>query len=219
VPARSGGLVSNGVVSGFLERILGFSGAALYAIVAALVFVEDAIFVGFVLPGETAAILGGVAASRGNVSLAGMTVIVVAAAILGDLVGYLVGARYGDRLVHTKWVRRHEARVEAGRDLLRRRGGFAVFTGRFVAFFRATMPFLAGVSHMRPRRFIAFNAAGGILWSVGSVLLGFIAGNSYQAVERALGPITAAVIAAIVVAGIVVWVVMRYRRAHESEPR
>ena len=205
-------------MGGFLDQILGLSGAAVYAIVGALVFVEDAIFVGFVIPGETAAILGGVAASRSDVSLSAMTAVVVVAAIVGDLVGYLVGARYGDRLVRTRWVRRHEAGVEAGRQLLRRRGGFAVFTGRFVAFFRATMPFLAGVSHMRVRRFVAFNAAGGIIWAVGSVLLGFVAGDSYQAVERALGPITAAIIAAIILAGIVVWLVTRHRRVRESEP-
>jgi membrane-associated protein len=55
--------------------------------------------VGFVVPGETAAVLGGVAASLGHASLAVMMVSVVAAAIVGDSVGYEVGRHFGPRLV------------------------------------------------------------------------------------------------------------------------
>lgn len=66
-------------MSNLLDHILGAPAWIVYATVAGLVFAEDALFVGFVLPGETAAVLGGVAASRGTVQLVAMCAIVVAA--------------------------------------------------------------------------------------------------------------------------------------------
>jgi membrane protein DedA with SNARE-associated domain len=88
-----------------------------------------------------------------------------------------------------------------------------VFGGRFVAVLRAAMPFLAGSSGMRYPLFLAYNAAGGLIWGVGSVLLGYLAGNSYTAVEKTSGSATAFVAAAVAVIGLVVWSVRRRRRA------
>jgi len=86
-----------------------------------------------------------------------------------------------------------------------------VFLGRFVAFFRAVMPALAGASRMPYRRFLVFNAVGGAVWAVSFVLLGYLAGDSYQAVEQTVGRGAAAVVLGLVVAGLVVW---RFRRRH-----
>lgn len=64
---------------------------------------------------------------------------------------------------------------------------------------------------MRYPRFLAYNAASGIIWGLGSVLLGFLAGNSYTTIERAFGRTTALI--AVALLGIaVVWVVRRWRR-------
>src|SRR5262249_56526695 len=71
------------LMTAFLDRLLNLPAGIVYLLVGALVFAEDALFVGFVLPGETAAILGGVAASLGHVSLTLITVTVVVAAIVG----------------------------------------------------------------------------------------------------------------------------------------
>lgn len=195
-----------------LDQVLGLHGVAVYLAVGLLVFAEDALFVGFVVPGETAAILGGVAASRGHASLTLICAVVVAAAILGDSVGYEIGARYGTRLLSLRVLRRRRVLIEAAQTTLARRGGPAVFLGRFVAFLRAIMPFLAGTSHMRYRRFLAYNAAGGLVWGVGSVLLGYLAGNSYTAIEKTFGRAAALVVAALVVIGLIVWSIRRRRR-------
>ena len=79
------------LVSTVVDPILNLHGPPAYALVGALVFSEAALFVGFVLPGETAALLGGVLAHRQQVALAGIAAVAVAAAILGDSVGYEVG--------------------------------------------------------------------------------------------------------------------------------
>src|SRR4051812_31675703 len=126
-----------------IDRILGVPGGLVYVLVGLLVFAEDALFVGFVIPGETAAVLGGVDASRGHVQLWLMIVVVVVAAIVGDTVGYELGRHVGPRILDARILRGHQRRLGDAQEFLGRRGGSAVFLGRFVAFFRAVMPALA----------------------------------------------------------------------------
>jgi membrane-associated protein len=205
-------------VSGIVHQVLGLHGTAVYVVVGVLVFAEDALFMGFVIPGETAAVLGGVAASRHNVTLVLMCVTVVLAAIMGDTTGYGMGARFGTRLLSARLLRRREGRLDDARARLARRGGPAVFGSRFVAFLRAVMPFLAGASHMPYRRFVVYNATGGLAWGIGSVLLGYLAGNSYTAVEHTFGGATALIAAALVVAGVIGWGVRHHRHHRHRRP-
>jgi membrane-associated protein len=204
------------VLSSLLDRLLHLDAVLVYTFVGTLVFVEDALFVGFVVPGETAAILGGVAASIGHVQLLIISIVVVGAAIIGDSVGYEVGARFGPRLLRIGPLRSREKGLQNARDLLARRGGTAVFLGRFIAFFRAVMPALAGIAHMPYRRFLAFNAAGGLTWGLGAVLLGYLAGDSYSAVEQVAGRAAAVGVVVIVLIALVTWRVRR-RIAHRRE--
>jgi membrane protein DedA with SNARE-associated domain len=203
-------------MSGFIDGILNVNPLVAFIAVFCLVFAEDALFIGFVIPGETAAVLGGVVASRGEVQLPLMMLVVVVAAILGDTVGYEVGKHFGPRLLRSRTMTRHRKRVNKAQGFLRRRGGWAVFLGRFVAFFRATMPALAGASRMRYRQFLLFNAAGGLTWGVGFVLLGYLAGNSYETVAKAAGQDIAVVIAAVAVAALVAWRLREWRRERTS---
>lgn len=202
---------------GLTDWLLGLHGLTVYALVGALVFAEDALFVGFVIPGETAAVLGGVAASLGHASLPVMFAVVIGSAILGDTVGYEVGRHLGTRVLRTRALQRRGERLDGARDLLARRGGSAVFLGRFVAFFRATMPALAGTAEMRYRKFLAFNAAGGILWGTACVLIGYLAGMSYAHVAKTFGQATALIVVAVLVIAAVVWR-LRKRRSTRRRP-
>jgi membrane-associated protein len=198
-------------MSSFIDWLKGLSGPVVYVAVAALVFAEDALFVGFVLPGETAAVVGGFIAHEGQVSLWLMMVVVVAAAILGDSVGYEVGRRFGPRILANRRLAPHQARVEKARKFLRDHGPSAVFLGRFVAFFRAMMPALAGLSHLPYPKFLMFNALGGVVWGVGFVLLGYLAGDAYQRVESLVGRGLAVFVALVVIVALIVWRVRRSR--------
>ena len=202
-----------------VERILAVNGAVVYALVALLVFAEDALFVGFVVPGETAAVLGGVDASRGHIRLWVTIVVVVAAAVVGDTVGYLIGRRLGARALLWRRLDRYRDRLDRAQDLLARRAGVAVFLGRFVAFFRAVMPFLAGTAGMPYLRFLAYNAAGGICWGIAFVLLGYLAGNSYKAVEGAAGRAAALAVLAVVLLAAAAWWLHRHRAERSSRHR
>jgi membrane-associated protein len=200
-------------MSNLIDGILNVNAVLAFILVGVVVFAEDALFVGFVIPGETAAVIGGVVASRGNANVVLMAVIVVVAAILGDSVGYEIGKRFGPRLLETKLLRKQRAKLDEAQDFLRRRGGVAVFLGRFVAFFRAVMPALAGSSRMPYPRFVAWNAAGGLVWGIAFVMLGYFAGNSYQAIAKTVGRDITAVAAIVLVLALIGWQVRKYVRA------
>ena len=185
-------------------------------VVGTVVFVEDALFVGFIVPGETVAILGGVAASLGHVPVAAVLVVVVVAAIVGDTVGFEVGRHLGGRVVRLRAFDRHRQRIDQAQDFLGRRGGSAVFLGRWTAFLRAVMPALAGMSKMHYPTFLVWNAAGGIAWGSVVVTAGYLAGRSYARVETWLGRGAAILVAVAVVVALVVWQVRR-RRAEGAE--
>lgn len=196
-----------------VDQLLGVPPLLAYVVIGLLVFGEAAVFVGFVLPGETAVLLGGVLASAGTLSLPTLLVLVVLAAVVGDTVGYEVGRLAGPRVLASRPLRRHASRLDGARATLRRRGGSAVLLARFTAFLRAVMPALAGLSRMPYRRFLLWNAAGGLVWGVGVTLLGYVAGASYRRVESWLGRGSAALLVLLVVGALVV----RHQR-HRERP-
>jgi membrane protein DedA with SNARE-associated domain len=195
------------VISKLLQPLLNLHGWEAYLLVGVLVAAEASIMLGFVFPGETAAILGGVLASKGGVSVAGITVCVVLCAIVGDSIGYWVGDKWGDRLLKIGPLKKRQKGVEVALDQLRRRGATAVFVGRFTAFLRAVIPGLAGLSKMRYRIFLPANALGGIVWGVLFVLLGYFVG---ERVEKATGIASDILLGLIVVAIVVLFI--RHRR-------
>jgi len=176
-----------------------------YALIGALVLSEAALFVGFVLPGEAAVLLGGALASTGRLSVVVLAVVVVVCAIVGDSIGYEVGRKVGPRLLDVRLLSPHRRRLDLVRERLRTRGGPTVLLGRFTALLRALTPALCGMSRMPYGRFLAWNATGGLVWGVGMVLVGYLAGASYQKVESALGGIGGALLVGFAVIAIVLW--------------
>jgi membrane-associated protein len=200
-------------MSSLISGLTHLSGWVAYLVVAALVFGETAIFLGFILPGEAAVVLGGVLASRGHVSLVLLIVVVVLTAVAGPLVGYEVGRRMGDAMFASRLLRRVSGGADRAKSALRDRGGVAVLGGRFVAVVRALMPAAAGAARMRYRTFVVYNAIGGVIWGVGYCLLGYLAGSAYAVVERTVGAGLAIALAAVVVVAVAVWAVRRHRAA------
>ncbi|MGF6881134.1 membrane-associated protein [Nocardia sp. GAS34] len=204
-------------MNSLMQRILDIAPVWVYLTVGLLVFAEDAIFVGFVIPGETAAVIGGIAASQGHVQLWAMILLVVLAAIIGDSVGYEVGKHFGHRLLGMSALDRYRGRLDRAQDFLSRRGGSAVFLGRFTAFFRAVMPALVGTSRMPYGRFLTFNATGGIIWGTTFVVLGFVAGHSAEKLAANVGRGMTITVVVIVVLGVIVWKLRERRHAKVIE--
>ena len=204
-------------MSHITDALLQLDGPIIYAVVAALVFAEAAMFFGFVFPGETAIVVGGVLASQHRVSLPVLLIIIAGSAIVGDSVGYEIGRRFGDRLLDTRALRKHRDKLGTAQDLLRRRGALAVFIGRFTALLRAIMPALAGSARMPYGRFLLFNALGGITWGVGYTVGGYLAGTAFEHVARLAGWALAIVVGVLVAITVLVWWIRRRRRAATEE--
>lgn len=200
----------------FVEHIGNAVGAWLYVVAAALCFGEAAILIGVVLPGETALLVAGVFVQHGTLNLWLMMAVAAAAAIAGDSAGYMFGRRYGPALRRSRlgaWV--GERRWAAVDGFLHRHGGKAVFIGRLTALFRALVPSMAGMSRMHYRTFLAWNAAGGLIWAPGCVLLGYAFSRSLDVVGRTLTWAPLAIVA--LVAVIYATLHIRRRRRERAE--
>ena len=195
-------------------------GSWLYLVAAAFAFAEAAILVGMVLPGETALLVAGVFcnAKYGHLNLGLMMVIAAVAAVAGDSVGYEFGRKFGPALRRSRlgnWV--GEPRWDKVDGFIHRHGGKAVLLGRLTAVLRALMPSMAGMSGMRYRTFLAWNAAGGVIWAPGCVLLGYAFASAISVVGSTLTWAPLAILAVIVIAYVVVHV--RRHKQEEADER
>jgi membrane protein DedA with SNARE-associated domain/membrane-associated phospholipid phosphatase len=205
-------------VSALVENLLGLASPWGYLIVAALAALEAAAFVGLVIPGETAMLLGGVLAFTGRADVIVMMACAALGAIVGDSVGYELGRRFGAPMRRSRLARRiGPQRWERAEEYVRTRGGRAVFLGRFIGVLRAMVPFVAGAARMPYRTFLPYNALGGLIWAPGFVYLGYLAGHSYRRVERLAGRasllLAAGVLLVLVVALAARWVIRHPDRA------
>jgi membrane protein DedA with SNARE-associated domain len=166
--------------------------------------------VGFFIPGETAVVIGGALAGLHRVNLFVMMAVVVVCAIVGDSSGFEIGRKSGPWVLERRPLR---GRAAIGQTvaMFERYGGPAVFLGRFIAFARAIIPGIAGMSGLRYRTFLFYNACGGLLWGVGYTLLGYVVGVSFGRVLSTVGLWSLAVVAAIALVAITVKVVLNRR--------
>jgi membrane-associated protein len=205
-------LVAAGVVplpdlDGPLEDASRTLGAWAYPAVAGFAFLETGAFVGLLVPGETAVLVGGVVAERGGVELVPLIGFVWLAAAAGDLVSFLLGRRLG-----RPFLERHGPRYHLGPDRLarvdrfyERHGGKAVLLGRFTGLIRAVSPFVAGASGLALKRFVVWSAAGALLWAATFTLVGYgfsesFAESGQTAARIGAGAAVAAALAFVVVA-------------------
>ena len=201
------------------RHILGLNGWAALAIVFALPLLEASAFVGVLVPGEIAVVLGGVLAFQHRVALAAALAAAAVGAVLGDTIGYLVGRRFGTRLLDGRAGRlvkpKHRRRAER---YLAERGGKAVLLGRFTAALRALIPGLAGMARMPYRTFALYNVIGGVLWATLMVILGYLAGASWQRAAHWASRLGLAVLALIVL-GVAVKLTGRFTHRHAGRLR
>jgi membrane protein DedA with SNARE-associated domain len=156
-----------------------------YPLLFVLVAAESA---GALVPGETSLIVAAALASQGELSLPLVIAVAAAAAILGDNAGYLIGRRGLRRLLDHpgRWSAHIELLVTRGELFFARRGAATVFFARWLPGLRVVASWLAGAHHMRWRRFLLWNALGGIAWAstvgVAAYLLGRGASGSLGAI-------------------------------------
>ena len=166
---------------------------------------------GVPIPGETTLIAAALyAGSTHRLNFVTLGIVAAVAAIVGDNLGYLIGRTGGYRLLrrYGHYVRVDEAKLKVGRYLFDRHGGKVVFIGRFISVLRTYAAFLAGVNMMHWRRFLLYNAAGGILWAAVVTASAYLLGTAVHRVS------TAITIAGAVLLVVVLAVLLYYMRRH-----
>src|SRR5262249_2299883 len=133
-----------------------------------------------------------------------------AGAILGDNLGFWMGRRFGVELLekHGHLVRIDARRIGLGQFLFDRHGGKGAVFGRFIALLRALAALLAGVNQMNWRRFLFFNAAGGIVWASVYGLAAYLFGEEIKRVQGPIAIIGIVVAVAAVIGG--TWIARRH---------
>jgi membrane-associated protein len=177
-----------------------------------LTLAECALFFGFVFPAEIVVILAGALCAHGTVHLWQAITAAVLGAIIGDSIGYAIGSRLGKPFLQ----RRMGGRWTVIQDALIRHGAAAVFFGRFSAFLRAAIPSAAGAAGIPYRRFLFWNAIGGVVWGTGYTLLGYISGESSHAVIAYAGEAGWAVLAVATIIILIAWLWHRRSRRHSD---
>jgi len=154
-------------------------------LVAAIIFAESGLLVGFFLPGDTLLFGAGLAASQGKFSLIWLIIAVIGASILGDNVGYSIGRRTGPRLFNKKdSILFHQDYVKRAQSFYEKHGGKTIILARFIPIIRTFAPVVAGVGKMPRRRFFFFNIFGGIFWGGGMAILGYEVGSRIPHLDK-----------------------------------
>ena len=149
-----------------------------YLILFAVVFAETGLLVGFFLPGDSLMFTVGVFAGAGKLDIFLVNAVLMAAAVIGDSVGYLLGRQTGPRIFSREDSRFfHKNHVIRTQRFYEKHGGKTILYARFVPIIRTFAPYVAGVGKMDYHRFIAFNVFGGIGWVFSLTTLGYFLGN------------------------------------------
>lgn len=150
-----------------------------YVVLAAIVFTETGLLIGFFLPGDSLLITAGLVAATGQLNIWWLNAILMVAAVVGDSVGYAIGRRAGPRLfTRPKSLLFNPRHVERTRAFYARYGARTIVIARFVPIVRTFAPVVAGVAPMEYRQFVLYNVVGGVAWVTSMTWAGYLLGQA-----------------------------------------
>jgi membrane-associated protein len=204
----------SGVLSGryALDDLVRWGG---YVVLVAIVFVETGLLVGFFLPGDSLLITAGLVAATGALNIWWLNVLLVAAAIVGDSVGYAIGWRAGPRLfTRPKSLLFNPRHIDRTRAFYARHGAKTIVIARFVPIVRTFAPVVAGVGQMEYRRFLFYNVAGGVGWVTSMTWAGYLLGRTVPNINEQIHVVVIIVILLSLIP--IVVELVRERRRHSA---
>jgi membrane-associated protein len=188
-----------------------------------VVFAETGLLVGFFLPGDSLLVTAGLYCTSANpeqaplLNIVWLNLFVIAAAIIGDTVGYWIGAKAGPKLFTREqslfFSRKHLLRTK---EFYERHGGKTIIIARFLPFVRTFAPVVAGVGQMPYRRFLSYNIFGGIGWVLSMTMLGFTLGKVYPPITKQIDKVIIVIIFVSLVPGIISYLANRKKSANTT---
>ncbi len=160
-----------------LDQLISWGGLTVLTII---VFSETGLLIGFFLPGDSLLVTAGVIAARGHLDIVTMMIVLCAAAITGDAVGYSLGYKIGPKIFNREdsmfFKKSHLIKTK---EFYEKYGGKTIIIARFVPIIRTFAPFIAGVAEMRYAKFALYNVIGGIGWITSMSMIGYYIGNKF----------------------------------------
>ncbi len=168
-----------------------------YLGVFTVVFLESGLLIGFFFPGDSLLFTAGFLASQGLLDIKILIVGCFVAAVAGDSIGYLIGAKLGPKIfTKENSIFFHKKHLERAQRFYDKHGGKTIILARFIPVIRAFAPVVAGVGKMDYKRFVSFNLIGGVLWAIGVTLAGYYLGSLIPDVDKYLLPIVGLIVIA-----------------------
>lgn len=200
---------------------------------ALIIFLETGALVAF-LPGDSLLVVAGLYASRGQLNIFTLNIVLMACAILGDAVSYKIGQTSGPLLFKESprpvrngnivshglrlawWKLRNPESLRAAQAFYEKHGGSAIIIARFMPIVRTFVPVVAGIAQMPYRRFASFNVIGGISWVLSMTIIGYFLGQ-FEFVTHHLEKVIILVVLISVMPGVIAW--LRNRGASKAEAK
>jgi len=164
-------------------------------LIAAIIFSESGMMIGFLFPGDTLLFSAGILAATGKLNIASVLITVAAAAIAGDNVGYHIGRHLGPRLFRKpdSLIFRKEY-IDQAEKFYEKYGSKTMLIAHFIPVVRAFVPVTAGAAKMTYAKYVLFDATGDIAWTLLVTLVGYFLGSRIPGIEKLIEPLLIVII-------------------------
>ncbi len=207
-------------ISELINRLRDVSGlvqAAGYTGMAAIIFAETGLLVGFFLPGDSLLVSAGLLGSQGYINVWLLGVILSIAAVAGDTVGYALGKASGPHLFTREdsllFSRKHLIRAH---EFYEKHGGKTIIIARFMPIIRTFAPVVAGMGQMHYRRFLAYNVVGGVAWVWSMLLIGLFLGRTFPGVAKHIELMVVVIVFLSILPGLIAHLKTRFKSKSEN---
>ena len=181
------------------------SGILFVAAVFVIAFLEALVGIGLIMPGSVLTVFSGWLAFQGKAPITAIMAAAGLGALIGDLLSYWLGARFGARLWRLGLLKKRQNLLHLAELFFLEHGGKGIFFGRFLGPIRGLVPFVAGASQMRPVPFCGYAIVSGVLWGISYPGLGYLGGTSWQHAETLVGRLGLLIVLALIVTLLVAW--------------
>ena len=178
-----------------------------------IIFAETGLLVGFFLPGDSLLVTAGLFAATGDLNVVYLNLLLVPAAILGNVAGYWIGYKSGPKLF------KREQSLFFRKDYLiktrlfyEKHGAPTLILTRFIPFLRTFAPIVAGIGQMKYSRFIYYNILSGVLWVLSMTLIGYFLGRSIPNIDKHIEWVIAIVVFLSILPGIIKYLKHRFSK-------